>query len=92
MPAAATKPHWPVVTIVGVGLIGGSIGLALRARKLVGRVIGVGRSAASLAEARRLGAATETTTDVAQAVAYLCEASYVTGEVLIVDGGRHIRT
>jgi len=69
MPAAATKPHWPVVTIVGVGLIGGSIGLALRARKLVGRVIGVGRSAASLAEARRLGAATETTTDVAQAVA-----------------------
>jgi NAD(P)-dependent dehydrogenase (short-subunit alcohol dehydrogenase family) len=23
---------------------------------------------------------------------YLCEASYVTGEVLIVDGGRHIRT
>jgi prephenate dehydrogenase len=69
MPAAATKPHWPVVTIVGVGLIGGSIGLALRARKLAGRVIGVGRSAASLAEARRLGAATETTADVAQAVA-----------------------
>ena len=30
--------------------------------------------------------------DVAQAVVYLCEASYVTGEVLIVDGGRHIRT
>jgi len=36
----------------------------------------------------RLGSAA----DVAQAVAYLCEASYVTGEVLIVDGGRHIRT
>lgn len=69
MPAAATKPHWPVVTIVGVGLIGGSIGLALRARKLAGRVIGVGRSTASLAEAKRLGAVTETTTDVAQAVA-----------------------
>jgi pteridine reductase len=29
--------------------------------------------------------------DVAQAVVYLCEAEYVTGEVLIVDGGRHIR-
>ena len=69
MPAAATKPHWPVVTIVGVGLIGGSIGLALRARNLAGRVIGVGRSAASLAAAKRLGAATETTTDLAQAVA-----------------------
>jgi pteridine reductase len=36
----------------------------------------------------RLGSAE----DVAQAVVYLCEASYVTGEVLIVDGGRHIRT
>ena len=69
MPAAATKPHWPVVTIVGVGLIGGSIGLALRARKLAARVIGVGRSAASLAEAKRLGAVTETTTDLPAAAA-----------------------
>lgn len=37
---------------------------------------------------RRLG----TAADVAQAVVYLCEATYVTGEVIIVDGGRHIRT
>jgi pteridine reductase len=37
---------------------------------------------------QRLG----TAEDVAQAVVYLCEASYVTGEVLIVDGGRHIRS
>lgn len=36
----------------------------------------------------RLGSAA----DVAQAVVYLCEATYVTGEVLIVDGGRHIRS
>jgi pteridine reductase len=36
---------------------------------------------------RRLG----TAEDVAQAVVYLCEATYVTGEVIIVDGGRHIR-
>ena len=36
----------------------------------------------------RLGSAD----DVAQAVVYLCEAAYVTGEVIIVDGGRHIRT
>ena len=69
MPAAAAKPHWPVVTIVGVGLIGGSVGLALRDRKLAGRVIGVGRSAASLAEAKRLGTVTETTADLAKAVA-----------------------
>jgi len=29
--------------------------------------------------------------DVANAVVYLLEADYVTGEVLIVDGGRHVR-
>ncbi|MFM8704930.1 MAG: prephenate dehydrogenase [Planctomycetia bacterium] len=53
---------------MGVGLIGGSIGLALKARKLAGRVIGVGRSAASLAEAKRLHAIDEATTDSAGAV------------------------
>jgi pteridine reductase len=30
--------------------------------------------------------------DVAQAMLYLLEAEYVTGEMIIVDGGRHIRT
>jgi len=30
--------------------------------------------------------------DVAQAVLYLLSADYVTGETLIVDGGRHVRT
>jgi pteridine reductase len=30
--------------------------------------------------------------DVAHAVLYLCHATYVTGEVIIVDGGRHVRT
>jgi pteridine reductase len=37
---------------------------------------------------RRLG----TPEDVAGAVLYLLDASYVTGEVIVVDGGRHIRT
>jgi pteridine reductase len=37
---------------------------------------------------QRLG----TPADVAGAVLYLLEATYVTGEVLTVDGGRHIRT
>jgi len=57
--------HWPTVAIVGVGMIGGSIGLALKARKLAGRVIGVGRSASSLAEAKRAHAIDEAATDVA---------------------------
>lgn len=65
----ATKAYWPTVAIVGVGMIGGSIGLALKARKLAGRVIGIGRSATSLSEAKRLHAIDETATDIASAVA-----------------------
>ena len=30
--------------------------------------------------------------DVVQAVLYLLEAEYVTGETIVVDGGRHVRT
>jgi len=63
------KPLWPTVAIVGVGMIGGSIGLALKARKLAGHVIGVGRTAASLAEAKRRHAIDATETDIAAAVA-----------------------
>jgi prephenate dehydrogenase len=61
--------EWPTVAIVGVGLIGGSIGLALQARRLSGRVIGVGRSAESLAAARRAKVVTESSLDLAAAVA-----------------------
>jgi prephenate dehydrogenase len=47
------------LTIVGVGLIGGSAGLAARARGVARQIIGVGRSAESVAEARRVGAIDE---------------------------------
>jgi len=60
---------WPTVTIVGAGLIGGSAGLALASRRLADRIIGVGRSEASLAAAQERGAVTETTTDLAAGVA-----------------------
>ena len=43
------------LAIIGVGLIGGSLSLALKAKGAVGRVIGVGRSAANLREALQLG-------------------------------------
>ena len=43
------------LAIIGVGLIGGSLSLALKAKLAVGRVIGVGRSAANLQEALQLG-------------------------------------
>lgn len=57
------------VAILGVGLIGGSIGLALRQRNLAQNVVGIGRSPASLRVARRVGAVSSTTTDVARGVA-----------------------
>jgi len=56
------------LTIVGVGLIGGSIGLAVRRRGLAGRVRGVGRQPATLERARQMGAIDEIGADIAAAV------------------------
>jgi prephenate dehydrogenase len=60
--------HWDTVAIVGVGLIGGSIGLALRERKLAGQVIGVGRRPESIKKAKAAGAVDQTTQDLSDAV------------------------
>lgn len=57
------------VAIYGVGLIGGSIGLALRRRGIADTVIGIGRRQSSLRAARRVGAVTNTTIDPAKGVA-----------------------
>ncbi len=57
------------VAIVGVGLIGGSIGLALRQRGLAKSVVGIGRRQVSLRIARRVGAVTHTTIDLNKGVA-----------------------
>jgi len=61
--------RYGTVAIVGVGLIGGSIGMALRQRGLADRVIGVGRRQPSLRTARRVGAVTNTTVEMAKGVA-----------------------
>jgi prephenate dehydrogenase len=74
------------VVIVGVGLIGGSIGLALRARGRAGRVIGVGRSRTSLAEALELAAVDEVTTDLERAVAAADVAVFCTPVTEISSG------
>jgi prephenate dehydrogenase len=60
---------WDTVAIVGVGLIGGSIGLGLRGRGLARQVVGIGRREASLRLAKKLGAVTSTTLDLARGVA-----------------------
>lgn len=55
------------VTIIGVGLLGASLGLALKARGLAAHVVGVGRRQVSLDEAVRAGAVDETSFDAADA-------------------------
>ncbi len=56
------------VAIVGVGLIGGSLGMALRERRLAETVIGVGRNPEALEKAVRLGAIDAFVTDLATGV------------------------
>jgi len=62
-------PEWDTVAIVGVGLIGGSIGLALQERGLARRVVGIGRRASSLRKARACRTVTGTTTRLDRGVA-----------------------
>jgi cyclohexadieny/prephenate dehydrogenase len=57
------------LTIVGVGLIGGSIGLAAKAKGAAKRVVGVGRDERNLARAESIGAIDRFTTDLATGVA-----------------------
>ena len=66
----ATPRPAPVrrLVIFGVGLIGGSFALALKQKRAVKHVVGVGRSRANLATARRLGIIDEIAKDAAHAV------------------------
>jgi prephenate dehydrogenase len=59
---------FPTLCIIGVGLIGGSLGLAARKHKVAHRVIGVGRDRRKLAKALDLGAVDECTTDLDRGV------------------------
>jgi prephenate dehydrogenase len=56
-----------VVSIVGIGLIGASLGLALKGAGVVHEVIGVGRSSANLDQAKKMGAI-DRVADLAEAV------------------------
>jgi prephenate dehydrogenase len=60
--------HWKKVTLVGVGLLGGSLGLALRGRRLADSVTGFVRRAAAARECEKVGAVDVATRDLEQAV------------------------
>ena len=59
---------FPKVVIIGTGLIGGSLGLALKRSRLATEIIGVARHPNTLRIARRQGCITAGTTDWRRAV------------------------
>lgn len=61
--------YWKKISLIGVGLLGGSLGKALRKRRAAGSVSGYVRRAASLSECRMFGAADFATMDLRLAVA-----------------------
>jgi prephenate dehydrogenase len=61
--------HFRKITIVGVGLLGGSLGLAIKKRGLAGQVVGYVRRAASVAECKKAKAVDLCTQDLHAAVA-----------------------
>jgi prephenate dehydrogenase len=61
--------HWEKITIAGVGLLGGSLGLAARQRGLAKQVVGFVRRSASVEECQQLGIADVATSDPRQAIA-----------------------
>lgn len=83
------------VAVLGVGLIGGSVGLAAKARGVAGRVVGVDRDPHSIAKAQNVGAIDSGTTDLAAGVAgsqlvVVCTPVDRVAEV-ILTAARHVR-
>jgi prephenate dehydrogenase len=60
--------RWKKITMVGVGLLGGSLGLAIRRRNLAGQAAGYVRRAASIRDCERAGALDFATTDLCAAI------------------------
>ncbi len=56
------------VTIIGLGLIGGSLGLAIREKRLAERIIGVSRRPSTIRKAKAIKAVHATTLDIKKGV------------------------
>lgn len=60
--------YWKKVALIGVGLLGGSLGLALRKRRLAKSVVGYVRREASVAECKQVGAVSFATQELHRVV------------------------
>ncbi|HKX18057.1 MAG TPA: prephenate dehydrogenase/arogenate dehydrogenase family protein, partial [bacterium] len=76
--------------IIGVGLIGGSLGMAMRARRLAREVIGVARVPETIGTARARGAIDRGTTDPVEGVAGADLVVLATPPDLVVSMAREI--
>jgi prephenate dehydrogenase len=63
-----TEPSISRLTVVGLGLLGGSVARAARARRVAREIVAVGRTAAVLGRARAAGVVDTTTHDLAAGV------------------------
>ncbi|WP_303728737.1 prephenate/arogenate dehydrogenase family protein [Paracoccus solventivorans] len=69
MTAPAAAPMFQRVALIGLGLIAGSMSLAMRESGLAGRIVGYARSDETRATAREIGLVDEVTDSAAEAVA-----------------------
>ena len=83
-------PAEETIAIIGVGLIGGSIAAALKKRGFAGRIIGVGRNASRLENAKAAGLIDACSTDPAEAAGQSDLIVFCTPVNLIVEGVRDI--
>jgi len=60
--------RWNGISLIGMGLLGGSLALAIKRRQLAGRVVARVRRDAALAECRKLGIVDAVTQDLKEAV------------------------
>ena len=63
------KPHFKQVAIIGVGLIGGSLGMILRRQNMAATVVGIGRRTENLKTAVEMGAIDRYVSDPREGVA-----------------------
>lgn len=81
--------HFKHVAIIGVGLIGGSLGLVLRQQGLADRIVGVGRRVENLKTAVELGAIDRYVADATEGVR---EADLVVLATPVDTYERHLKT
>ncbi len=62
------KLHFGKVAIIGVGLLGASLGMAIRKKKLANEIVGIGRNISTLEKALQKGAVDTISTDVISSI------------------------